>query len=262
MQDTADLRGDFQLLHELVRPEGTIKLLGVAAQTDVAEVTARMKNLGREFRRKGVFTTSSVLDSTDLATGVIAAIQSLRSAFFRPNVLFLDLGPGLADRELEHLWREARRLRVGLAVLAEHPRAGLGRRSVIHLWFPRELTRMAPSEALTAGQMHLALLMALRLARSWSAELRVFALMDDEADRAQVSGWLDELFDRARVPTSVRREVVGGPLDQALVRAPQSDLDILGLPADADVGALRQRVEQTRSACLFLCDSGQESALA
>ncbi|MCA9571675.1 MAG: hypothetical protein KC656_27745, partial [Myxococcales bacterium] len=62
VQDTAELRGDFQLLVELVRPEGTIKLLGVAAEAEVAEVAERVTRLTRELRKKGVFTTSSVLD--------------------------------------------------------------------------------------------------------------------------------------------------------------------------------------------------------
>lgn len=192
VQDTADLRGDFQLLHELVRPEGTIKLLGVAAQAEVTDVTARVNNLTREFRRKGVFTTSSVLDSTDLTSGVVAGLQSLRSAFFRPNVLFLDLSPESCHADIEQLWRETRRLHVGLAVLAEHPRAGLGRRSVIHLWFPCELTGQPVESALGSAQMHLAVLVALRLRSSWNAGLRIFALASAESQRADVASWLSE----------------------------------------------------------------------
>lgn len=262
VQDTAELRGDFQLLNEMVRPEGTIKLLGVAAEADVADVDRRMKELTREFRRKGVFTTYSVLDSTGLVTAVVAGLQSLRSAFFRPNILFLDLGPGSSDAEIEALWREARRLALGISLLAEHPRAGLGRRSVIHLWFPSELTRQGVEEALASGQMHLAILMALRLSHAWKAELRIFGLAEDEEAKPRVTAWLEDLFDRARIPRTAQPRVVVGDLDSQLVEAPQSDLDILGLPETPDADALRRRVEQTRSACLFLGDSVHENALA
>ena len=262
VQDTAELRGDFQLLHELVRPEGTIKLIGIAAVAEVAEVTTRMKALSREFRRKGVFTTSSVLDSTDLCSGVVASVQTLQSAFFRPNILFLDFDLSATDPEIERIWREVGHLRQGLALLAEHPRAGLGRRSVIHLWFPADLTALPVDQALDAGRMHLAVLIALRLRRTWSAELRVFGLAATEAERGAVAGWLAELFERARVPRGVGLAVEVGGLDEALSRAPQSDLDILGLPPEPDAALLRRRVAQSRSACLFLGDSGQESALA
>ena len=74
--------------------------------------------------------------------------------------------------------------------------------------------------------------------------------------------WLADLTDRARVPDEVERRVVVGELESALAAAPQSDLDVMRLPATADVPFLRARVVQTRSACLFASDSGQESALA
>ncbi len=262
VQDTAELRGDFQLLLELAAPEGTIKLLGVAAESNVADVSRRMDRLTREFRGKGVFTTSSVLDSTDLVTGVVAGLQSLRSAFFRPNVLFMDVGPEDRDEHLGQLWRETRRLGVGLALLARHPSAGLGRRSVVHVWLPADVVARPVSEALTSGRLHLALLVALRLKRAWKAELRVFALVGDEAAEAGARAWLTELTDLARIPSDTHQEVMVGDLEDCLAAAPQSDLDLLGLPEEPDVDRLRRSVERTRSSCLFLGDSGQENALA
>ncbi len=262
VQDAADLRGDFQLLHELVAPEGTIKLLGVAAEDKVVDVTARIVLLTREFRKQGVFTTSSVLDSVDLASGVVAGMQALRSAFFRPNVLFMDLGPEDADTDIIYLWRETRRLGVGLALMANHPKAGLGRRSVVHLWFPAERVRQPVAEALRDGQMHLAVLMALRLQRAWEAEVRIYALVDSADAKGSAQLWLADLVDLARVPAVIQTEVMVGELETCLTAAPQSDLDLMGLPANVDLDFVRRSVGLTRSACLFLGDSGQESALA
>ncbi|MCA9570241.1 MAG: hypothetical protein KC656_20500, partial [Myxococcales bacterium] len=209
-----------------------------------------------------VFTTSSVLDRTDLQPGVVAGMQSLESAFFRPNILFLDIGLGSRDAEIEHLWREARRVHMGLAMLASHPRAGLGRRTVLHLWLDAELTALPVEQALDTGRMHLAVLMALRLARTWKGELTLYALCEGEDDLTATRTWLRDLFDRARIPRAVGREVLVGDLDTCLERAPQSDLDLLRLPAEVDVAVLRRRVELSRSACLFFADSGQEDALA
>ncbi len=262
VRDTADLRGDFQLLHELARPEGTIKLLGVATEATVADVTKRMRALTKEFRHKGVFTTSSVLDSTDMITGIVAGLQSLQSAFFRPNILFIDFKGREDDSDVERLWAEARRLHVGVVLMAEHPQAGLGRRSAIHMWFDDALVRQPVEMALEHGNMHLAVLMALRLRESWQAEVRVFAVIEDEGGRTSATAWLAELFDRARIPHAVARSVVVGSLDEALKSAPQSDLDVLGLPASPDIALVRRRVEETRSACMFVGDSGQENALA
>lgn len=262
VQDTADVRGSFQLLHELARPEGSIKLLGIASDEDVQDVSARMANLARELRAKRVFTTWSVLDSADFVTGIVAGLQALRSAFFRPNILFMDVGPKEDDPRLVEMWNESRRLHVGLALLAEHPKAGMGRRSVLHLWIPADVVRQSVPDGLSSGDMHLAVLVALRLQRSWSARLRVIALVDDGADRPAALAWLHDLADRARFPAGIQLEVMQGELEDCLARAPQSDLDLLGLPVNPDPGFARRTVELTRSACLFLGDSGQESALA
>ncbi len=262
VRDTADLRGDFQLLQDLVRPEGSIKLLGVATEDTVSDVTARMREHTAELRKGGTFTTSSVLDSSALVPGVVAGLQSLQSAFFRPNTLFLDLGPGLSGEEADRLRREARRLHVGLALLIRHPRAGLGRRQTLHLWFDAAATARPVAEALDADGLHLAVLTALRLRRSWRGTLRVYGLAATEGDVPATRRWLAHLADGARIPEEVSLDVMVGELGRCLANAPQSDLDLLGLPPDPTVAELRLRVEQSRSACLFLSDSGHESALA
>ncbi len=262
VRDTADVRGAFQLLQELVRPEGSIKLLGVAADSDVLDVSSRMAALTREFRKRRVFTTWSVLDSTDRVSGIVAGLQALRSAFFRPNVLFVEVGPEQDDADLVRLWAESRRLHVGLALLADHPKAGLGKRSILHLWIPAPLLREPVPTALTAGGMHLAVLTALRLQRSWGAQLRIYGLIDEAAHHDAAREWLRDLADRARFPKGIALEVLQGSLEEALTRAPQSDLDLLALPPVADPAFVRQTVVLSRSACLFLGDSGQESALA
>ncbi|MCB9627582.1 MAG: hypothetical protein H6725_09450 [Sandaracinaceae bacterium] len=53
-----------------------------------------------------------------------------------------------------------------------------------------------------------------------------------------------------------------GEIEQCLANAPQSDLDIFALPHEPDLSLVQRSVELTRSACLFLGDSGNESALA
>jgi hypothetical protein len=55
--------------------------------------------------------------------------------------------------------------------------------------------------------------------------------------------------------------MVGEVLD-CLSRAPQSDMDVLGLPHDlAAVAFVRCAIDASRSSCIFTQDSGHESAL-
>jgi len=107
--DGAELRGELRRLADLCTPAGSIKLLGIADQQTVTDLTPRIAHLGRALRKQ-VFTTWLVIDSAGFTTGVVAGLQALRSAFFRPNVLFVNL-PELTERydELRGVLREARR---------------------------------------------------------------------------------------------------------------------------------------------------------
>jgi hypothetical protein len=55
---------------------------------------------------------------------------------------------------------------------------------------------------------------------------------------------------------------VVGDLESAVKQAPQSDIDILGMPQDNDLEFVSRMVELTQSSCMFTIDSGQENALA
>jgi solute carrier family 12 sodium/potassium/chloride transporter 2 len=89
--DGSELRGEFRLVVDMCQPSGSVKLLGIADHQTVKGLTPRITNLGEGFRKKGVFSTWSVIDSAGFATGTVAGMQALGSAFFRPNVLLTRL---------------------------------------------------------------------------------------------------------------------------------------------------------------------------
>lgn len=262
VQDTEELRGEFHTLLDLARPEGTIKLLGITTQATATDATVRMESLGRALRAQGVFTTWSVLDSTTFATGLVAGLQSLRSAFFRPNLLFVSLDESHdRDADLLHLVGECRRLEVGVLLMADHPKAGLGRRAAVHLWLSLPEAGEGVGAALTRTGQHLSILMALRVSKAWKSPLRLITVVEDVADKARAHRFLEDVVDLARVPSPFELHVRQGALADHLASAPQSDLDILALPAAADLDAVRNFVRLSRSACLFCQDSGGENAL-
>ena len=56
--------------------------------------------------------------------------------------------------------------------------------------------------------------------------------------------------------------VMVGAFMECAGQAPQSDMDVFGMAAEPDLDFVRQMVRATRSSCLFVSDSGQESAFA
>ena len=266
--DPATVRGELRLLIDVCRPEGSVKLLGVATTETVADLTPRVDTLARTLRKNGVLTTSSVIDSAGFTTGVVTGVQALKSAFFAPNVLFLSL-PRNVERhqELGAVVAEARRLEVGVMLLALHEEAGMGMGKVVNLWVRPRPRRLSVEDYLDRSDLNLSILTALRLAHAWDAELNLITAVDTE--RREETAWahLAELRDLARIPEAARSLVMVGPVEDCVSRAPQSDVDVMGLRRTnegrmPDLEFVADMVRATRSSCLFCGTSGRENALA
>ncbi len=65
----------------------------------------------------------------------------------------------------------------------------------------------------------------------------------------------------SRLPDA-RVQAFGGSFAECIGQAPQADLNIFGLPDEIDFDFARQMVEETKSTCIFVRDSGDENALA
>ena len=260
--DGAQLRGEYRLLSDLCRASGSIKLLGIADRQGAAELTPRIRHIGQGMRKQ-VFTTWSVVESADFKAGVIAGLQALRSAFFRPNVLFLRAAGDERDRQEQlEVLQEARRLRVGLLLLGMHPKAGLGRASVVNLWLRPPDEGEDVARTLEHGNSNLAILCAYRLARAWGAELNLVSVVGANDQVEAMRAYVEELRDLCRIPSSARTIIEVGSLEQAVRAVPQSDMDIMGMPMDLNLEFVERMIKLTRSSCMFTMDSGRESALA
>ena len=190
-------------------------------------------------------------------------LQALQSAFFRPNLLFLSL-PHDSDRDpvVEKMIVEGREAGVGVLFLARHPSAGLGRKAAINLWIQRDISGWDVGRAFENNNLDLTLLMGFRLMRAWDAELNVVTAVTDADEREAADAFLAEVCDLARLPDGTGRTVLVGPFLEVLKKAPNADLQIQGLPTEPDLARLRDIVERARSSCLFVVDSGRESARA
>lgn len=263
VRDPTRLRGEFRLLVDLCQPEGSLKILGIATNDTVADLTPRVRNLNRSFQSAGVMTTASIIDSAGFTEGIVTGLQALGSAFFRPNVLFVTL-PDEVERhgELEGIIREARRLRVGIMLLGYHAHAGFGRQKVVNLWLsPRDAAQ--PLRAyLDATNQNLAILSALRIARAWDGDFNLVTVVPEASLVPGVQEGLEELRDLCRIPPRARVQVLGGDFEHVLSHADQADLQVFGLTHHRPLQFMAGLVQRTRASCLFLADSGEEDALA
>ena len=263
VEDTTVLRGEYRALLDMTRPEGEVKLLGLATRQSVDRVEREMQDLGRSLRQEGVFTTWSVIDCASFQTGLFAGMQALRSAFFCPNILFLSLPDEPArDDEISTVLAEFRRLRVGALLWSVHPKARMGKGRVVNLWVPPGDPARPMAESLRVGRMNLAVLTAYRIAGAWGSELNLLSVVDSDDAREGAQRFLDELLDLCRLPDTTSTRVLVGQLDDCVAQAPQSDLDVMGLPEDDGLAFARRMLLLSRSSCVFCVDSGTENAAA
>lgn len=260
-EDTRDLRGSFRFIHDIAYPKGSVKLVGITGDGHTGELADRVARLGDAFREEGVFASWAVIESNDYRQGVSASMQALGGVFFRPNILFLTRPLDDARKaELFHIIEKAHDNRLGILLYAEHPQAKLGRKRVINLWVRDQSPEWRLSMRLT--NLDLAILTSIKLNRNWDAHLNLITVIREADQQEKAEAYLSRLIDLARIPGSADVYIVNHEFNEYLGLAPRADLNIFGLPREPDFDWVDNAVEQTRSACLFVRDSGEESALA
>lgn len=262
LEDPSEIAGEYRFLLDLGRPEGSLKLLGLATARTAGELGPEIASLGNYFRRDKLFTTWSTIDCADYFNGAVTGLQALQSAFFRPNVMVLRV-PDVIERHDEclRIVSEARRARVGVLLLAEHEKSGYGKRQVINLWVrPEEDEDLA--RALHRGAMHLAILFSIQIARAWNARLNLISAVSDPEKEEQARLYLENIIEACRLPASASCHILSGDLMACISKAPQSDLEVMGLQTEPDMGFIETMVKSTRSSHVFVLDSGREDALA
>jgi hypothetical protein len=81
-------------------------------------------------------------------------------------------------------------------------------------------------------------------------------------DVDRVRRHIEGLRDLCRIPGTATTLGLVGSLEEAIVSAPQSDMDILGMRREIDLELVARVVTLTRSSCMVTMDGGEANALA
>jgi len=253
-----ELNGSYRFLKALTLPQGAINSLGICPPDDAHKLDD-LELFTQAFLDDGISAQTTLLEDDDFVNGVRTATQVLRHAFFRPNLLFLHLRRNSKLREMRQLIDHTAAYRMGIVLLARHPINDMGREQVINVWIspPPEWTFTA-----RAGSNDLSILLALQLQRNWHGRINLCTAVPDDASNLKAEALLTELITLARLPGSTRTIIVQSPFEQALPDAPRADLTIIGLPKELDLSFNRRIMDIVDGSCVFVRDSGEESALA
>lgn len=204
-----------------------------------------------------ILVNAVVLEEEDFFVGAKLVIQTLSGGSFRPNTLFLTVSRDTKnDHIINQLTAVAVKYKMGAILLYQHPRVAFGMQQKINLW----LRDKSPN-------WHLGLLVALHLQRNWSGgRINLITATEDDTpeEHARLYAFLQHLSDEARLPSATRFSILTGSFYDILQTAPRADINIFGLATEEDIPLdfIREVPNLVKSTCIFVKDSGYESALA
>ena len=260
VRDVNGLRGTFEFLRNIARPKGSIKLLGIEPSSETSTLAEELEAISESFRQKEVFSTSSVIHTSEFAKGINYGNQALQGAFFRPNIVFLNLqNHDDYENELRPVMKESIRLEIGILLFLSHPTALLGQRNTINVWVSDRRTQW--NFGWDIGNLDLSILVAYKLKMNWGARIRLITVVKDPEEEQNAKDFLQMLINLARLPQTLT-EVHIGDFRDVIHKAPTADLNIFGMDEDLKFEFVKEMSVKTKSSCLFVRDSGHESILA
>jgi len=242
--------GSLLFIKNIVYPSGSIFAFTVK-DNDIEEAEKDLSELLLPLKDQNLLVNSTIIEDNDFLHGARLVMQTLKAGAMRPNTLFLTLGKDKnKDKILDELAAQAARYDSGTIILCQHPRSAFGMQKDVNLW----LRDKSPN-------WHLAVLITLQLQLNWEGRLNLITATEDEHDVKRLYNFLERLSDRARLPSKTDFHVLVGSFKETMQDAPNADINIFGLSDVLPFKFMRQAPELAGSSCLFVKDSGQESAL-
>jgi solute carrier family 12 sodium/potassium/chloride transporter 2 len=242
--------GPLLFINDLVSPSGSLFAFTVR-KGEEADIKSELDNVLMPLKERNVLVSTAAIDEDDFLHGAKMVIQTLKGGAFRPNTLFLTLGGETKnDTIIKQLVDYATGHDMGAVILRQHPRAAFGMQNTINLW----LRDRSPN-------WNLATLLALQLQTNWDGKLNLITVAQQKKDTGRLYSFMEQLSDVARFPLMTELHVLVGNFTEAIETAPRGDINLFGLAPGIDCPVVRNIAESAQSSCLFVRDSGLESAL-
>ena len=217
-----------------------------------AQLQHELDELMQPIHAEGVFTTATVVAAYEFLEGMSIITQVVRNAVFPPNIVFLTMSADRTkDKTLDQMVRIVLREKLGVMVLALHPKKGISERQTINIW----LRSRSPNR-------NLSILTALQLRRNCDCAIRLFSVEANDTDKKKTEEILYHIRDYGRMPETTEIAVFVGNFYEIIADTPKADLNIFGASKDLSGKHMHAIAETVNTTCLFVKDSGEESALA
>ena len=250
IENPKDWGGSLLFIRDISYPAGSIYAFTIKTN-EVAKTKKELNELIQPLKDEKLLVNGTVIEDNDFLHGAKLVIQTLQGNIFHPNSLFLTLSDNPEkDFIIQELLNQARRDNLGVLILKHHPRVAFGIQKDINLW----LRDKSPN-------WHLAVLITLQLHLNWVGKINLVTVAENYQSKKHMYNFLYHLSEQTRLPSLTDFHVLIGNFKDVLSEAPRADINIFGLSDTIQFEFIRESTELTKSSCLFVRDSGLESAL-
>jgi len=251
------LHRDLPLVRALTLRNGSVKLVGIGNDPDLDDSLDQGLTI---LDSSNIFATRAHVRDAAWIVGLRYSIELLKAASFPPNLLLFS-GRDRDEEELKHALQLCESHGLGLAMHVGEPlenyRDG---KQAINVW----LSDRSPdwSMSLRLANIDLPVLIGLLLAESCNGHMRLVTAIQDGGEYYKAQEFLANLIDMGRLPLGTTAHVFHGDFLNQIANAPPADIHLFGISPGIDPNRLKVIQSKVGSLCIFLMDSGHESAIA
>jgi hypothetical protein len=259
VEASSQARDHYQLLRDIARPKGFVRLLGLTGRRNYHELTGNLPQVAEHFEDDGIFATWTVVAAATFSDNVAAGMEALGGAFFRSNMLFLRLPQEEPRREeVLRLIRGARQNHLGVVLHGGASGDGdtAAGSAAIHVIVDKPDDGWRIGRDL--GHSDLALLLAYKLKLNRRCALLISARLETDDEREEALSYLESAAELARIANAELTVIGRGEGEDT---AQGVAVTISAITSETTLDEIVARVDAAAGECLLTMDSGYENAL-
>ncbi|NNK79915.1 MAG: hypothetical protein HKO93_00330, partial [Flavobacteriales bacterium] len=256
-----ELRSSFKLIHSIIYPKGSIKILVMRNDDDFEQYTLNnfVQNSVKKFEESGLSVSYTIIDNIEFNTTVNTSMQSLNAAFFKPNTIFTSLDS--TDSNLPHvdqLMSDVKRNNFGLIIYIPFSTASLAIENSINLWMTD--IPVGWKESFNINNNDLSTLLSLLICRNWKGNIDVHLLNNTEELRFSEKD-IEDFRTMIRFPKNTTISLKKGDLLENVIQERSADVNIFSIEPGMKAADMINIVNQSRISAIFCADSDFENVL-
>ncbi len=256
-----EIRSSYKLIHSIVSPKGSIKILSLINENPEEQKNIEMflKNASQKFKESNISASYAFVDNKEFNTTINISMQSLNAAFFKPNVIFVSIDTGSVIPEYyDKLMSDAKKNDFGMILYIPFSTASLAIEKSINLWLTNVPTDW--KETFDIGDNDLATLLSLLICKNWKGSIEAYIVDNDHKQKFSEED-LEDFQTMVRFPNNTTLRVKQGDLITITKKYRNADLNIFSIEPGMLTAEMIKIVFESRISAIFCLDSHLENVL-